>query len=71
MFFLFAGYNIRIEHVSAVSAVFDQGEHLKMNRYIVRVHLSGGQHIDGGYDDEGEAIKAQLAVKKAVGALVP
>jgi|GEM_PF-5145134 len=66
MFFLFGGYNIRIDHVSAVSAMFDLGPQHAKERYVVQVLLVGGQTVKAVFDDEGLAIKAQGEAKDAV-----
>lgn len=67
MTLFFGGYNIRAEHISAVSSVADQGAQQLRGRFSVSVLLVGGQTLQAKFDDEGLAMKTQLEAKTAAG----
>lgn len=67
MALFFNGYNIRPDHISAVSSVADQGSQQLKGRYTVDVLLVGGQSIRASFDEEGLAIKTQGEAKTAAG----
>lgn len=67
MALFFNGFNIRPDHVSAVSSVVDHGSQQLRGRYTVEVLLIGGQTIRASFDDEGLAMKIQLEAKTETG----
>ncbi|MEN5285772.1 hypothetical protein ABE494_07450 [Stenotrophomonas lactitubi] len=67
MALFFGGYNIRPEHISAVSSVADQGDQQLRGRFTVQVLLVGGQTLQAAFDDEGLAMKTQLEAKTVAG----
>ncbi|WQI19778.1 hypothetical protein U2S91_16745 [Stenotrophomonas maltophilia] len=67
MTLFFGGYNIRPEHISAVSSMADLGSQQLRGRFTVQVLLVGGQTLQAAFDDEGLAMKTQLEAKTAAG----